>query len=211
MITMSVKRYISATVHPISFFMELWDKKSYSFLASIPILAMLYIAKIMERQTTGFAFNYNNLDKFNAAMIFVQVFGIFFLWSVVNWAISTLFDGKAKMKEIWIFSSIALIPYTMSLFISVIMSNLFVPDEGIFLEWVVYIGIFWSASMLLIALMIIHDYSFGKVIWSSLASFAGIMVVLFMIVLVFSLFQQIYGFIQDIVTEIFYILTYERM
>lgn len=187
----------------------MWNRKEYPFKLSFGILLLLFIAKVLERQTTGFAFNYNNLDEFNAFLIFVQVFGIFVLWVVMNWAISTLFDGKAKTKEIWFFSSVALLPYTIAVFISVILSNILVPDEGVFISWIVYVSIGWSVFMLVVALMIIHDYGLGKVIWSSLMSLAGIAVLVFIGVLVFSLFQQIYGFIEDIVAEIIYIIVYE--
>ena len=135
--------------------------------------------------------------------------GVFLLWTIVNWAISTLFDGKARTKQIWFFSSVALFPYSISLFIKVILSNVLVSDEGIFLSWIVYIGIAWSVFLLCVALMIIHDYSFGKVILSSIFSIIGIIVIAFIAVLVFSLFQQIYGFFQDIVSEIIYIISYE--
>ncbi len=187
----------------------MWERKDYYFPMSLVSLLILFLAKVMERQTTGFSFNYNNLTDFNAPLIFIVIFAVFLLWTVVNWAISTLFDGKARVKQIWYFSSVALLPYSISLFISVILSNVLVPDEGIFLTWIVYIGIAWSVFLLCAALMIIHDYSFGKVIWSSLFSIVGIIVIAFIAVLVFSLFQQIYGFVQDIISEIIYIIAYE--
>ncbi len=203
------KRWLKAIIHPVSVFSDMWEHKDYYFPMSFVSLLILFIAKVAERQTTGFSFNYNNLADFNAPFIFAGVFGIFLLWTIVNWAISTLFDGKAKIKQIWYFSSVALLPYSISLFISVILSNVLVPDEGIFLNWIVYIGIAWSVFLLCAALMIIHDYGFGKVIWSSLFSIVGIIVIAFIAVLIFSLFQQIYGFIQDIVSEIIYIILYE--
>lgn len=206
---MGIKKCIRSIIHPIRVFSDMWDSKKYPFWLSFGILLVLFIAKVMERQTTGFAFNYNNLDNFNALMIFAQVFGFFLLWVVMNWAVSTLFDGKAKAKEIWFFSSFALLPYIISIFISVILSNIFAPDEGMFITWIVYIGMGWSIFMLAVALMIIHDYGLGKVIWSSLLSIAGIAILVFIAVLVFSLFQQIYGFIEDIVSEVLYMILYE--
>ena len=196
-------------IHPADVFTDMWEQKQRRLTPSFLILFILFFAKILERQTTGFAFNYNNLDKLNVVMIFLQVFGLFLLWAVVNWAISTLFEGKAKMREIWIFSSAALLPYIISILFSVILSNVFVPDEGMFISWILYIGIGWSALMLCISLMIIHDYTLGKVIWSTLLTLAGMVLLVFVVVLMFSLFQQIYGFIQDFISEIIYMISFE--
>ena len=198
------KRCMSAVIHPARVFSDMWEHKDYSYKSSFVILAVLFITKIIERQLTGFTFNYNEPDKLNVLIIFAAVFGGFALWVVMNWMLSTLFDGKAHVRDIWLFSSWCLVPYIICTLLGVLLSNVLVVDEGVFIGWVQTVGIVWSVAMLFIALIIIHDYTFFKVLWSTLATLVGIGIVLFLAVLCFSLFQQIAGFISDIASEIGY-------
>lgn len=198
------KRCLTAMFHPASTFNDMWERRDYGYSSSFVILAVLIVVKVLERQLTGFVFNYNDPDELNVLIIFAAVAGGFALWVVMNWMLSTLFEGKAHMRDIWLFSSWCLQPYILCSVLGTILSNVLVTDEGIFLTWINAIGIIWSIGMLFIALIIIHDYSFGKVLWSSLATVAGIAIILFLAVLCFSLCQQIFGFISDIFSEIGY-------
>lgn len=198
------KRCLTAMIHPARTFSDMWERRDYGYKSSFVILAVLFVIKVLERQLTGFAFNYNDPDELNVLIIFAAVAGGFLLWVVMNWMLSTLFEGKAHVRDIWLFSSWSLQPYILCSALGTLLSNVLVPDEGIFLTWLSALGILWSIAMLFVALVIIHDYTFFKVLWSSLATVAGIVIVLFLAVLCFSLCQQIFGFISDIISEIGY-------
>lgn len=198
------KRCINAMIHPVETFTDMWEHRDYGYGSSFVILAVLFVVQVLQRQLTGFCFNYNEPDELNILMIFATVFGAFTMWTIMNWMISTLFDGKGRIKDIWLYSSLCLQPYILTSIIRTILSNVFVPDEAVFLTWIDTVGILWSVAMLFVALIIIHEYTFGKVLWSSLGTLAGIGIVLFLAVLGFSLCQQILGFATDIVSEIGY-------
>ena len=199
-----VKRCLTAMLHPARTFTDMWEKKNYGYAASFVILGLFFLSKILERQLTGFTFNYYDPDELNVLVIFAATCGGFALWVVMNWMLSTLFDGKGRIPDIWLFSSYSLLPYIACTLLGIVLSNVLAPDEGIFLTWLNALGVVWSVGMLFVALIIIHDYSFGKVLWSTLGTLAGMVIVLFLLVLGYSLCQQIYGFFSDIVSEISY-------
>ena len=199
-----IKRCLTAMIHPARTFSDMWERKDYGYVGSFVILGLLFLSKLLERQLTGFTFNYNNPDELNVLVILVATVGGFLLWVVMNWMLSTLFDGKGRIQDIWLFSSWSIMPYIFCTLVGIVLSNLLAPDEGIFLTWLNGLGIFWSVAMLFIALIIVHDYSFIKVLLSTLGTLLGIIIVLFLAVLCFSLCQQIYGFFSDIIGEISY-------
>lgn len=191
-------------IHPVAGYNEIIEKRDFSIPGSLALCTVLFFAHVLNIQVTGFSFNYNEPQKFNVVLLIFEVYGGLLLWSLSNWAISTLFEGKGRLKEIWVFTTIAAVPYTISVLLNVILSNVLAPDEGIFLSFILFIGCLWSVLLLLTGLIILHDYSLGRVIWSSILSVACIAVVIFLSILLFSLFQQIFGFFTDIIDEISY-------
>ena len=99
-------------------------------------------------------------------------------------------------------SVVALIPYTVSLYLYTLLSNVMLQDESAFLIIIQWAGILFSLFVLMAALMTIHDYTLRQVILSTLSSLAFILIVLFLAVIIFSLFQQAYGFFKDVFNEL---------
>lgn len=190
--------------HPGDGFTDFMEKKNGSIGFSILVLLAYFLAKIAQRQLTGFHFNDNRPEELNVMFIFVQTVGVFILWVACNWAISTLFEGKARFKEIWFFSSVALVPLLLSTVVTVILSNFLLPEESMFLTIVDTVGILWGLLLLIGGMMIFHDYTLGKVIWSSLLSVGLILVIVFVCVLAFSLFQQVFNFADAVFRELMY-------
>jgi len=106
------------------------------------------------------------------------------------------------MREIFYVTAVSLIPYLLSVVLTVIMSNVLATDEGMFITWVSGFGILWSAFLLFSGLMVLHDYSFLKTLMSVLLTLFLLVVVAFIAVLLFSLFQQTFHFFEDIYNEI---------
>ncbi|NCU25252.1 hypothetical protein EOM86_00855 [Candidatus Nomurabacteria bacterium] len=188
--------------HPFEAFEDLKYRKVYSYRASLIILMIWVIAKIFERQLTGFAFNYNRSDEFNIFMTLGGTVFIFILWSAANWAICTLFDGEGSFKEIWVASSYALTPYILSVLISTFLSNYIIHEEGVFIGWLVYVGIVWSAMLMIGAIKSVHQYEISKTILSIVFTIAGIAISLFILIMFLSLVQQLVVFITSVFNEI---------
>jgi hypothetical protein len=55
--------------------------------------------------STGFIFNDASIKDVNAWYALAQTFGLVVLFAVANWAVTTLFEGKGKLKDIYIVTS----------------------------------------------------------------------------------------------------------
>ena len=74
----------------------------------------------------------------------------------------------------------------------------------------IMIGIFmtvcslYSLFMLIIGIMRIHDYEFGKFLGTSIFALAGMLIIIFLIFLVYLLTQQVIGWFGTLFVELYY-------
>lgn len=188
--------------HPFSNFRDLKEKSLTSVPICLVIIILYYIFTVMETTVGGFAFVYFDPSSYNALLILAKTAGIVILWTVTNWAVCTLLGGKGKMKEIFSVISYSLIPMLIGSIIYVVASNVLVPDEATFLNVLTTICLMYTFLLLAAGSMIVHDYGFGKFLWTTFLTLLGCGIVLFLLITVMILLQQTGGFIATIYSEI---------
>ncbi|MFW5980969.1 MAG: YIP1 family protein [bacterium] len=192
--------------HPFDGFWELkrGDAVKNKYFSTIFILTMVIFTYVFMRQRTGFVFNYNDLSQLN---IFTETFSIlvpYILFCMVNWSLTTLMDGKGNMKDLFVSIAFSLTPLIIVYIPLTIISNYLLAAEGGLYYGMLSFGLFWSGSILFFSTMITHDYSLQKTIFTFIATIFGMILVLFLGLLLYSLFEQIIGFVLDIYSEIIF-------
>ena len=190
--------------HPIDGFWELKYHKSHSFAAANLILGFLCFFAVLSRQF--YSFHYGILDRANNNIIFnISAYVVPLLaWSVINWALSTLFDGKATMKQIWVQSIYSLTPILLSMPILIILSHYMTLEESAFFYLIESIAVLWSAFLFIFGNMTIQDYTISKTFIMSVFTIAGIAAAIFIGIILFSTFQQFISFISTVIIEFRY-------
>lgn len=193
-----------AVTHPFEGFEDMRWKKAGSIKYSIIIILLWFVASIFYNRLYGFQF-YVEADKmFNVIPYIVQTIVLFITWVVGNWAVCTLLDGEGTMKNIFIYSAYALIPYVVSIYLDVFLSHILIRDEYIFIEAISILGLGWSVVLVFSAIKSVHQYTLTKTIFAIILTIAAMLIMLFLLVLLLSLFQQVYVFAYSIYTELAY-------
>ena len=190
--------------HPADEYEDLKYKKDWNFPLSCLLLAAWAIAEILQQQVTDFKFNTNNTRNFNVLYVLAATLGLFVIWVLINWAITTLLEGKGRIKEIWVSCTYALVPYIAATLLCVLLSQVLTLEESAFLTVIRILGLLYTAFLLITALKVIHSYSFGKTMLCILLTVLGMVFVLFLIVLFFGLIQQVFLFFQTIYMELMF-------
>ena len=153
-----------------------------------------------------YGFQYSAVyDKvFNIVPYIFRSFILFLTFVVANWAMCTLFDGEGSMKNIFIDTAYALIPYVASGLIATVLSHIFVDDEYIFISAIEIIGAAWTVVLFLSGMKAVHQFSFGKTLALLLLTLVAMIAILFLLILLLTLFQQVLIFIFSIYTELSY-------
>lgn len=202
---LSKREWVKHTImHPFEGYEDLRWKKGGSLKYSFIIVLLLFVAQVAYDRLYGFQF-YVVYDKlFNIIPYIVQSIILFATWVIGNWAISTLLDGEGTLKNICIFSAYALVPYIVQVFINVFLSHFLVRDEYIFMQAIQVIGTLWSIILMFMAIKTVHQFSVLKTIGDIILTVFAMLIILFLLVLLLSLFQQVYVFAYSVYTEIAY-------
>lgn len=199
-----VKHCFYTLLHPFNGFDAIkWEKKG-SVPVALVAYFLYYVSAIYQYQGTGFIFNTNDPDKLNIFLIAVSSFVPFIIFAVANWSVCTLFDGEGKFSEIVIAVGYALIPMTLISFFTTFVSNYVLTNENAFVSMVSTIGLIWSLAVGLVGLTTVHQYSFKQTFLAILASLLGVFIIMFIVVLLATLFNQVYSFLAGLYTEIIF-------
>ena len=198
----AVRELAFILIHPVTGFEDLKYKKSGSVLLAFVISLLWFINSVLEGQFTGFRFNTFDTENTNVFYIFISTVVMFCFFVLANWSLCTLFDGEGTLKEIFIVSGYSIVPWVLSIFITMALSHFMLLEETAFLGFITIAGMLWSVFLLFHGMMQIHSYSFAKTLFCLIGSVIGIALLLFLSFLLLLLFQQMFTFLSSVYEEI---------
>ena len=93
-------------------------------------------------------------------------------------------------------------PYVIATVPLTLLSKIVTIEESSFLSIASLVVVLWCVLLLLMGIKDTHNYSFSKTVGIILMSIMGICVIIFLLVLIFSMFQQFGIFIKTIFDEL---------
>jgi hypothetical protein len=200
----TLKYSLYTAVHPIDGFWDLTHEKRGSLAAANIIVALAVLVEILRLTLTSFQFVTVNMEYFNAVIVMLRILLPIFLWVVANWSLTTLMDGKGRMRDIYMAIAYALAPSVIINTIMIILSRLITFDEGA-IYWVLAgFSMLWTGILILAGMMMIHDYSLTKTVLSSLLTIVGMGVMVFIFVVFFSLISDAAAYFVSLYKEILF-------
>lgn len=193
---------LSTSVHPFRAFDELKGKNLGSIPIALVITVLFYIAKVLETTASGFLFTTVSERNYNTLFTLAQTIGLIVLWSVVNWLVCTLFEGKGHFKEVFVSSVYSFIPLILYTFIRVISSH-FLPLDGLaFMDALYVLVLIYTFYLLCVAMMSVHEFTFTKFLLTSAVTVFGMLLVVFIGFMIIILLQQFWNFIYAVYMEL---------
>ena len=176
--------------HPLDGFWDLTHERRGTIAAANTILVLTLLARILKLQYTSFMFNEVYWPEVNIVMELSSVLFPLALWCVGNWALTTLFDGKGRLDQVYMATCYCMLPYPLIQFPLIILSNVVTVEEGAFYAVLSVISLVWAAALIIAAMMQIHEYSMSKTILFTVASIFAMLVMVFLLLLFFSMISQ---------------------
>lgn len=183
----SLRFALYCCTHPLDGFWDLTHEKRGTIAAANTILFLTVLARIMGLQFTSFIFLRVNWDRIN---IFLYIASILFplaLWCVGNWGLTTLFDGKGRLPQIYMASCYAMTPYPLMQFPLIIFSNMVTVEEAEFYTVLSTLSLVWAVILFLCAMMQIHEYTLKKTLGFTVGTIFAMLVMVFILMLFFSM------------------------
>ncbi len=191
--------------HPYRGFESIKYEGLGSVASGAAVLLVFFGASVFAYLQTGFAFNPNRIDRFNVQLLFAGSVGSFMLAYISNLAVSSLMsDCEGKKHELFIAFSYALVPAILGIIARTVLSNFVTLDMKVFLDFLSIVTIGWSAILLVMGIYHVNQLTLKKTLLNLLLTALAVVIVLVLMVLAYSLFQQIWVFFTTIYHEIMF-------
>lgn len=191
-------------VHPVTGFDDLRYRKTASIRASLVIFLLFGFADIVKAQFQGKQFSMADRNDVDIFLILGSRLALLLLFVVSNWAFCVLMEGKARIVEIWIITLYSLLPYVLCRYLSIGLSLVMAREEGVFLALLEVFGALWSLLLILFAFMEFHEFEMSKVIASLFLTLFGMLLLVLLAFLCYSLFKQVFDTLVTIFNEILF-------
>lgn len=201
----STLRYsLYVITHPFDGFWDLTRENRGSMAAANTIVALALIARVLKLALTNHQFMSVHWEYINMIEECAGILLPLLIWCAANWGLTTLFDGKGTLKQIYMGTAYAITPYVLLQFPLILLSHMITWDEGSFYVVINIVSLLWSGFLIIIAMMMIHDYALGKTLLFTLMSLLAMLIIIFLLALFFSLISDAVGYFVSLYREIVY-------
>lgn len=186
----TLKFSLYCITHPLDGFWDLTHEKRGSYAAANTILITTLVVRLMKLKFTSFLFLTVYWEELNILLYLASVLFPLLLFVLGNWALTTLFDGKGRLGQVYMTSCYCLVPYSLIQIPLMVLSNIVTADEAEFYSLLSGLSLVWCAFLFIAAMGQIHEYSLGKNIVFMVFSLFAMLVIIFIIMLFFSMITQ---------------------
>lgn len=188
--------------HPFDGFYRLKQRHGADLPAAVAITLLLTATYLFVCQYTGFLLNTRDVTRLNILVQVASVVVPLLLWCVANWCLTTLMDGKGTLRDIFIVTAHALAPLVLVTIPLTVVSNLITLEEAGLYRLFLVAGIVWSAVLVFVGTMIVHEFDFAKTVGTSALTVVCMGTIIFIGMLFFSVIDLMVAFVSSIYTEI---------
>ena len=188
--------------HPFDGFWDLGHESRGSVAAATTFLVLWLLTYVLRLMFTNFQFINAPIQYINIYQRCASLLLPFMVLCVSNWSLSTLFDGKGRLKDIYTAMCYALVPYILIQLPLIILSHVLSFDESAYYYVLGSVSVIWCVFLIFVGLMQVHDYGPGKTLIFLFFTIFGALVILFLMLVFLSLLSDAFGYFVSLYREI---------
>jgi len=200
----SLRYALHVITHPFDGFWDLTHEHKGTMAAAHTFLILFLLVRVIKLMCTSFQFISAPIQHINVFEEMGSLLFPFLILCLANWAMTTLFDGKGRFKDIYMAMCYALVPYIIIQLPLVLVSNVLTFEEASFYSVLMSFSVIWCVFLVFVGLMEVHDYSPGKTLVFLVVTVVGACVILFLLLVFFSLLSDAFGFFVSFYREASY-------
>ena len=198
----SLKYGLHVITHPFDGFWDLIHEKRGTLAAAHTFLLLFLITRVLKLMLTSFQFISAPIQYINVFEEMGSLALPFLILCLANWAMTTLFDGKGRFRDIYMAMCYSLIPYTLIQLPMILVSNMLTYEEASFYSVLLGISVIWCVFLVFVGLMEVHDYGPGKTFIFIIVTVIGAAVIIFLMLTFFSLLSDAYAYFYSMYREV---------
>lgn len=190
--------------HPSDGFYEVRHRERGSVAIAWVMILLFGISYTINRLCASFIVNDTDPRSVDTLMEIEGVLLLFLLLSIANWSVTCLLNGEGRLKDIMTIMGYSMTPCVLCFIPATIISQFVAQNEEVFYNIIIWLSVAYSIIIMLIGIMIIHNYTLGKTLITILLTFFALLVILFVIMMVYSLVGQVITFFQSVYLELYF-------
>ncbi len=198
-------RYLFHTVsHPSDGYY--WIRHEGRGSIAIALLLVILYSVVFSLNRIGAGFIVNDIEPRTVNSV-AELFGVLVLFFVLcagNWSVTCLMDGEGRFRDILTVIGYALLPMIVTTVLATLVSRVIAENEEAFYFLIMGAGTAWSLFMMVIGIMQVHNYTFGKTLVTLFLTLAAVLIIIFLALLVIHFTVQVYTFLRSIYTELIF-------
>jgi len=188
--------------HPFDgFYMMKFEKKGTLWLALLNFL-LLWISVSFNNQYASALVDQRYPLAMNSLYDGTSLFGILILWTAANWSVTSLANGEGKFKEIIMAICYSFTPIILTFIPATLLSNVMTEGETTFYFLIINAGIVWFILLAYVGMVTVHNYTALKALATLFLTVIAMLIIVFLIGLLFALWQQMITFAMGIYREL---------
>ncbi len=198
----SLRYSLYVITHPFDGFWDLVHEKRGTLAAAHTFLILFLLTRVLKLMLTSFQFISAPVQYINVFEEMGSLALPFLILCLANWAMTTLFDGKGRFKDIYMAMCYALVPYILIQLPMILVSNMLTYEEGSFYSVFLTVSVIWCVFLVFVGLMQVHDYGPGKTLVFIVVTVLGAAVIIFLLLVFFSLLSDAAAYFVSMYREI---------
>ena len=198
----SLRFALHVITHPFDGFWDLIHEKRGTMAAAHTFLFLFLLTRVLKLICTNFQFISAPIQHINLFEEAASLLLPFLVLCVANWAMTTLFEGKGRFRDIYMAMCYALVPYSLIQLPMILVSNGLTYEEGSIYTVMLSLSVIWCMFLVFVGLMEIHDYGPGKTFIFIIVTIVGACVILFLMLVFFCLLSDAVAFFVSFYREI---------
>ena len=196
-----LRTMLGCVTHPFAGF----QKIKYAGMGSLPLAigatVLLYLTGVVSTVYSDFRYTTFDAATYNALFELGKTAGMIVLWTVANWAVSTLLQGIGRLREVFIVTAYSTLPLIVYDLLAVVLSHTMASANSSVLTGLHTIAIILCGVMLCVGLMTVHDFTFPRVVLTALLTVIMMILIVFVLFMLGILLSQFFGFVSTIALE----------
>lgn len=190
--------------HPADGYYEIRHRERGSVPVAVLLVILFSLSFSINRTAASFIVNDVDPLDVNSLTELFAVLLLYVLFCVGNWSITCLMEGEGRLKDIAIAIGYAMTPMIVCFNLGTIVSQFVAQNEEAFYFMILGIGIAYGLFMMLIGIMQVHNYTFGKTLVTIFLTFIAMFIIIFIVLLFMDLITQCYSFFYSIYQELIF-------
>ncbi|HHU71438.1 MAG TPA: YIP1 family protein [Clostridiales bacterium] len=188
--------------HPFDGFYEVRHRGKGSVSLALLLIFLFGLSFSLNRRYAGFVVNLINPRHVDSRAEIIGIFLAVILFATANWSITCLMEGEGRFKDIITVIGYSMLPMVIVFVPATFISRFIASDEESIYYLIISLSIIYFVILLLIGIMVIHNFGFGKTLGTLLLTFVALLLIIFIILLLLSLINQVWLFLQSVYTEL---------